>query len=152
MTQLQETAARLVKVQDTTRRRLERNLHDGAQQRLTAMVMKLGLARSQTDPQAVSALLDELAADTGAALDELRELARGMFPPLLAAQGLRAAWPHCVARRRLQPFCHAHRIAIRQTSKSRSTSAAPRRCKTWPATPLRVTARSTSGWTAAPCG
>jgi signal transduction histidine kinase len=91
MTQLQETAARLVKVQDTTRRRLERNLHDGAQQRLTAMVMKLGLARSQTDPQAVSALLDELAADTGAALDELRDLARGMFPPLLAAQGLRAA-------------------------------------------------------------
>ena len=91
MTQLQETAARLVTVQDTTRRRLERDLHDGAQQRLTAMAMKLGLARSQTDPQAVSALLDELAADTGAALDELRELARGMFPPLLAAQGLRAA-------------------------------------------------------------
>jgi signal transduction histidine kinase len=91
MTQLQQTAARLVTVQDTTRRRLERDLHDGAQQRLTAMAMKLGLARSQTDPQAVSALLDELAADTAAALDELRELARGMFPPLLAAQGLRAA-------------------------------------------------------------
>jgi signal transduction histidine kinase len=91
MTQLQDTAARLVTVQDATRRRLERDLHDGAQQRLTAMAMKLGLARSQTDPQAVSALLDELAVDTAAALDELRELARGMFPPLLAAQGLRAA-------------------------------------------------------------
>lgn len=90
VTQLQEAAARLVTVQDTTRRRLERDLHDGAQQHLTALAMKVGMARSLTDPRAIGSLLDELAVDSAAALDELRELARGLFPPLLSAHGLRA--------------------------------------------------------------
>ncbi len=95
-------AGRLVHAGGTARCQLERDLHDGAQQRLTGVALKIGLARTllPTDPAAASALLDELAADTRAAVTEVRELARGIHPPLLAAQGLAVAR---AARRRTSP-------------------------------------------------
>lgn len=88
--QLEESRQRIVAAQDTERRRIERNLHDGAQQNLVALSMKLGLAQqlAQRDPAGAQELLQELQADTGEALQTLRDLARGIYPPVLADKGL----------------------------------------------------------------
>jgi signal transduction histidine kinase len=90
---LRASRQRLVAAQDEERRRLERNLHDGAQQNLVALKVKLGLAEmfAERDPARARATLAELKADTDEALETLRELARGIYPPLLADQGLVAA-------------------------------------------------------------
>lgn len=84
---------RLVTAQDAERRRLERNIHDGAQQQLVALQVKLRLAEQLAvrDPEKVKDLLAELGSETGRAIDDLRDLARGIYPPLLADQGLVAA-------------------------------------------------------------
>jgi signal transduction histidine kinase len=84
---------RLVAAQDEERRRLERNLHDGAQQQLVALGVQLGLAQkmASVDAPQVAGLLDRLGAQVTDALDDLRDLARGIYPPLLADQGLAAA-------------------------------------------------------------
>jgi signal transduction histidine kinase len=84
---------RLVAAQDQERRRLERNLHDGAQQQLVALKMRLGLARAtaEKDPAGTRSSLEQLEQAAQDALDELRDLARGIYPPLLADQGLPAA-------------------------------------------------------------
>jgi signal transduction histidine kinase len=80
---------RLVGAQDAERRRIERNLHDGAQQQLIALAIHLGLlAESADDPDQVRAAIPELKAQLSAALEDLRALARGIYPPLLAEQGL----------------------------------------------------------------
>jgi signal transduction histidine kinase len=75
------------------RRRIERDLHDGAQQRLLALRMKLAVSQRliEHDPQRAAALLAEMDADVGAAVTEIRALAHGMVPPLLAERGLAAA-------------------------------------------------------------
>jgi signal transduction histidine kinase len=90
---LRASRQRLVSAQDEERRRLERNLHDGAQQHLVAIKVKLGLAESLAtrDPEKARAAVHELQADTDEALDTLRDLARGIYPPLLADKGLGAA-------------------------------------------------------------
>jgi len=90
---LRASRQRLVAAQDEERRRLERNLHDGAQQNLVAIKVKLGLAEmfAEKDPAKARATLAELKVDTDEALDTLRDLARGIYPPLLADQGLAAA-------------------------------------------------------------
>ena len=95
---LRGSRQRLVAAQDEERRRLERNLHDGAQQNLVALKVKLGLAEmfAERDPARAKATLAELKADTDEALETLRDLARGIYPPLLADQGLVAALAaHC---------------------------------------------------------
>jgi signal transduction histidine kinase len=81
-----------VTAQDEARRRLERNLHDGAQQDLVALVIKARLAAEHSAdlPEARQAL-DELRSDATAALENLRDLARGIYPPMLADLGLAAA-------------------------------------------------------------
>jgi signal transduction histidine kinase len=91
--ELRASRQRLVAAQDEERRRLERNLHDGAQQNLVALKVKLGLAEmfAETDPTRAKATLVELKADTDEALETLRDLARGIYPPLLADKGLAAA-------------------------------------------------------------
>jgi len=91
--ELRASRKRLVAAQDQERRRLERNLHDGAQQQLVALKVRLGLAKAtaEKDPPATRAMLDQLEEATQEALDELRDLARGIYPPLLADQGLPAA-------------------------------------------------------------
>jgi signal transduction histidine kinase len=90
---LRASRQRLVAAQDEERRRLERNLHDGAQQNLVAIKVKLGLAEmfAEKDPTRAKATLAELRADTDEALETLRDLARGIYPPLLADKGLAAA-------------------------------------------------------------
>jgi signal transduction histidine kinase len=91
---LRTSRARVVAQGDAERRRLERDLHDGAQQRLVGLLLQLGLARSRLGSQPDSVLLaqiDEAEAELETALDELRELAHGLFPALLAKEGLAAA-------------------------------------------------------------
>ena len=89
--ELTASRQRLVSAQDEERRRLERNLHDGAQQHLVALKVKLNLAARQTEDPQLKDKLISLQADTDEAVEALRELARGIYPPLLAEQGLAAA-------------------------------------------------------------
>jgi len=90
---LRASRQRLVTAQDQERRRLERNLHDGAQQHLVAIKVKLGLAGMllDRDPARAVQTIVQLKADTDDALETLRDLARGIYPPLLADKGLQAA-------------------------------------------------------------
>jgi signal transduction histidine kinase len=91
--ELRASRQRLVKAQDDERRKLERNLHDGAQQHLVALKLKLGLAETLAakDPEKAKATIQQLKADADEALETLRDLARGIYPPLLADRGLAAA-------------------------------------------------------------
>ncbi len=91
--ELRASRQRLVTAQDDERRRLERNIHDGAQQQLVALSVKIRLASAMLDRDAEKTrqLLTELQAETTDAQENLRDLARGIFPPLLADQGLAAA-------------------------------------------------------------
>ena len=90
--ELTASRRRLVGAQDAERRRIERNLHDGAQQQLVALSIQLGLLEeSAGDPGSVRELAPQLKSAVRAALDDLRDLARGIYPPLLAEQGLAAA-------------------------------------------------------------
>jgi signal transduction histidine kinase len=88
--QLRESRARIVEAGDTERRRLERNLHDGAQQRLVALALALGLAQSKVeqDPGGAVELLGAAREELTEALAELRELARGIHPAVLTERGL----------------------------------------------------------------
>lgn len=78
---------------EAERRRIERDLHDGPQQRLVSVAMTLGLARTQldSDPEAARALLEEAHASSKEAITEMRQVARGIVPPILADRGLDAA-------------------------------------------------------------
>jgi signal transduction histidine kinase len=91
--ELRTSRARIVQAGDDERRRLERNLHDGAQQRLLSLGLALQLARAEigADANGASELLTEAEDELRAALDELRELARGIHPAILTDQGLGAA-------------------------------------------------------------
>jgi signal transduction histidine kinase len=91
--ELQTSRARLVETGLAERRRLERDLHDGAQQRLVSLSLRLGLARSKVheDPDQADELLAGAAEELQQALAELRELARGIHPAVLADHGLDAA-------------------------------------------------------------
>ena len=90
---LAASRARIVTAGDVERRRLERNLHDGAQQRLVtlSLTLRLALAKFDADPAAVRAALGDAGDELARALDELRELARGLHPAVLSDRGLRAA-------------------------------------------------------------
>ena len=91
--ELRASRRRLVAAQDAERRRLERNIHDGAQQQLVALQVKQRLADGmiERDPTKARELVRQLQADTAEALDALRDLARGIYPPLLADKGLGSA-------------------------------------------------------------
>ena len=91
--QLTASRARIVEAGDAERRRLERNLHDGAQQRLVSLSLALRLARSRldADPAAAHALLEAASEELATALEELRELARGIHPAILTDRGLAPA-------------------------------------------------------------
>jgi signal transduction histidine kinase len=91
--EIRASRRRLVAAQDQERRRLERNIHDGAQQQLVALAVKARLARTMTerDPAKAVELLTQIETETHTALEDLRDLARGIYPPLLADKGLTAA-------------------------------------------------------------
>jgi signal transduction histidine kinase len=97
---LTETRSRTVDASIDERRRLERDLHDGAQQRLVALGMDLGIAleKLDTDPDAAKALLRDAHGDAQLALRELRDLARGIHPAVLSDRGLDAAVSGLAAR------------------------------------------------------
>lgn len=85
---------RLLTAQDETRRHLERQLHDGAQQRLVALKLKLALTKGKAEISAVpdvALLLEEAASETDQTVESLRDFARGIYPPLLESEGLGAA-------------------------------------------------------------
>jgi signal transduction histidine kinase len=90
LVELRASRQRLVHAQDLERRRLERNLHDGAQQHLVALKVKLGLVEMLVarDPARAALTLEQLKGDADDALETLRDLARGIYPPLLADKGL----------------------------------------------------------------
>jgi signal transduction histidine kinase len=90
---LKASRRRLVAAQDEERRKLERNIHDGAQQQLVALAVKARLARTLTgrDPSKAAEMLEQIETETQSALGDLRDLARGIYPPLLADKGLVAA-------------------------------------------------------------
>lgn len=98
--ELQESRARIVAAGDAERRKLERNLHDGAQQHLVALAVKLRLAHDavEDDPDDAMAMIDEIKADVQSAIAELRALAHGIFPPLLVSGGLSEALPAAAGR------------------------------------------------------
>lgn len=88
--ELQASRARIVAAADSERRKIERNLHDGAQQHLVALAVNLRLARDSVgeDPAGAAEMLDALAADVKETIQELRDLAHGIYPPLLLDSGL----------------------------------------------------------------
>jgi signal transduction histidine kinase len=91
--ELRESRQRIVAAQDQERRRLERDIHDGAQQQLVALAVRLNLAKSLAAKEApkVADLIEGIKGETQDALENLRDLARGIYPPLLADKGLAAA-------------------------------------------------------------
>ena len=93
LVELQASRARLVEATDAERRRIERDLHDGTQQRLVSIAMSLGLLESKLPAQAATAqpIVRETREALALALEELRELSQGIHPPLLAERGLPAA-------------------------------------------------------------
>ena len=91
--ELRASRQRLVTAQDGERRRIERNIHDGAQQQLVALAVQARMAEglAGSDPDKARDLLRHLQDGLRQALDDLRDLARGIYPPLLADEGLRVA-------------------------------------------------------------
>jgi signal transduction histidine kinase len=98
--ELQASRLRIVSAADASRRAIERDLHDGAQQHLVALSVKLSLARDMiTDaPDDAAAVLEELRTDVQATVASLRELAHGIYPPLLRNHGLAQALPSVTRR------------------------------------------------------
>ena len=88
--ELRRSRARIVEATDTERRRIERDLHDGAQQHLVALAVGVRLARqiADTDPEQAKTMLDQIGTDLQEAVQELRNLAHGIYPPLLMDRGL----------------------------------------------------------------
>ena len=91
--ELQASRGRLVAAADAERRRIERNLHDGAQQHLVALSVKVRLLEqfAERDPERARSLMNQLQDDVRSAIEELRSLAHGIYPPLLSSAGLGVA-------------------------------------------------------------
>ena len=98
--EIRASRARIIEAADNARRVLERNLHDGAQQRLVALsvTLRLAEARTATDPAEAAAIISAAREELAAALEDLRELARGIHPAVLTDRGLAAAVEALVAR------------------------------------------------------
>jgi signal transduction histidine kinase len=110
-TELTASRARIVAAADHARRRIERDLHDGAQQRLVSFALRLRAAQARLPPESgeLTAQLDSLVGETISVLDELRELARGIHPAVLAEGGLAPAL-EALARRSTVPTQLQYRI------------------------------------------
>jgi signal transduction histidine kinase len=91
--ELRTSRQRIVTAQDAERQRLERNIHDGAQQHLVALAVKLRLTKGliRKDPTKARAMLTEIQQETGDAIDTLTDLSRGIYPAFLEEQGIAAA-------------------------------------------------------------
>ncbi len=109
---LRAAQRRVVAAADAARRQIERDLHDGAQQRLVAIQMRLGALRERLadDPEGAPAELDRLGAELRRSLDELRALAHGLFPALLAGEGLPGALAAAAREAGLPAELHAQDV------------------------------------------
>jgi signal transduction histidine kinase len=97
--ELRASRTRIVEAADTERRRIERNLHDGAQSRLVALALNMRLGRAAVDDESpAAALIDASIDEVRQSLEELRELARGIHPPVLSQRGLEPALRVLAAR------------------------------------------------------
>ena len=140
--ELQESRQRIVQAQVDERRRIERDIHDGAQQQLVGLAVRLRKAGELVEePDAARAQLAEAATELSACIDGLRQLARGIYPPVLTARGLAAAL-------RAQSRSAPNEVVVEATpaldagsagaprSRSLPTSAVSRPSRTRPSTPL----------------
>ena len=111
--ELRASRVRIVAAGDAERRKLERNLHDGAQQHLVALAVKLRLAKDAVtdDPADAESMIDEIRGDLQDAIAELRALAHGIFPPLLMSGGLGEALPAAAARAALPTEHRDHGVS-----------------------------------------
>ncbi|MFC3517846.1 sensor histidine kinase [Streptomonospora nanhaiensis] len=102
LAEVQDSRSRMVDAAEAERRRIERDLHDGAQQRLLAVTMTLSRARARFDrgaePEQIRALIDEARAEAKEVMAELRDVARGLHPRVLTDHGLEAALPVAAGR------------------------------------------------------
>jgi signal transduction histidine kinase len=100
LAELEASRARLVEAEEAGRRRIERDLHDGVQQELVALLTRVSMVRQQLrrDPRQAAQTLDQVQADTRRALESLQDLVRGIHPPLLTDGGLREAVEELVTR------------------------------------------------------
>ena len=130
---------------DAERRKIERNLHDGAQQHLVALAVNLRLAKDMLDddPEAAAEMLDALGDAVKDTIQELRDLAHGIYPPLLMDSGLGEALRAAANRSPLAGQRRGRRRSVATPARSRrpSTSAAWRRSRTPPSTPPTRTVR-----------
>jgi signal transduction histidine kinase len=110
--ELRASRARVVAAGDAERRRIERDLHDGAQQHLVALAVTVRLARqvADSDPEQAKAMLDELGQSLQEAVQELRNLAHGIYPPVLMDRGLPAALEAAAGRAALRTDVRAEGI------------------------------------------
>ena len=132
--ELAASRARIVEAGDEARRRLERDLHDGAQQRLVALSLTLRLARArlESDPAAATDLLESAGDELAQALEQLREVARGIHPALLSDRGLRPALEALAGRAPFvvdldvtdERFGHALEVAVYYLVSEALTNAA----------------------------
>jgi signal transduction histidine kinase len=142
VSELTESRDAAVSAEADALRRLERDIHDGPQQRLVRLAMDLSTAqrRIERDPEAAKALLGDAVRQTRETLDELRALSRGISPPILADRGLRAAIA-AVAGRCTVPV---ELTGCRRRWRTPRTSWSPRRSPTSPSTAAPATAASRS--------
>ena len=107
---LSETRAQVIDAAEDERRRIERDLHDGTQQRLVSLAMQLGMAKEKLDhdPAAARALIDDAHRDAKQTLVELRDIVRGIHPPLLTERGLTAAVESLAARAGFEVVVDSH--------------------------------------------
>jgi signal transduction histidine kinase len=110
--ELRASRARIVEATDTERRRIERDLHDGAQQHLVALAVGVRLARqiSDSDPEQAKTMLDQIGLDLQEAVQELRNLAHGIYPPLLMDRGLPDALRAAAGRAALPTTVEAENV------------------------------------------
>ena len=139
--ELKASRERLIETQDAERRRLERDIHDGAQQHLVALTVNLRLAQTiaARSPERVASVLAEQADAARVAIETLSSLSRGIYPRLLADEGLVPALRFAVVGqlRSRSPSSPMAWGDSRHRSKRRCTSAAWRRSRTPPSTPAR---------------
>jgi signal transduction histidine kinase len=111
--EIQASRGRIVAAADAARREIERNLHDGAQQHIVALAVRVKLAGQllEKDPEQARAAIDEIGAAIDDTLQELRDLAHGIYPPLLADKGLYAALESAARRAALPVSVRADGLA-----------------------------------------
>jgi signal transduction histidine kinase len=109
--------ARVVAAADESRRQIERDLHDGAQQHLVALAVKVGLVRTlmETEPETAAGMFDEVRGDVQVTLEVLRELAHGIYPPLLRQRGLADALQAAASRASLPTTVQAAGVGRYET-------------------------------------